>query len=142
MASVVPNNEATQFKAGEKQVEIAKKGAIKSAEVRKEKATMKKAIEWLLNSDIKITKGSMYDYYQKQGLDISKLSPTQLATLGLWQGALQGNATNFKTMMEANNEIVEESTSTPTIKIEINDNSNLEGIMYEANKSDKNDEGQ
>ena len=141
MASVVPNNEATQFKAGEKQVEIAKKGAIKSAEVRKEKATMKKAIEWLLNSDIKITKGSMYDYYQKQGLDISKLSPTQLATLGLWQGALQGNATNFKTMMEANNEIVEESTSTPTIKIEINDNSNLEGVMYEANKSDKNDEG-
>ena len=122
--------------------EIAIKGGKASGEVRKEKATMKKAIEWLLNSDIKITKGSMYDYYQKQGLDISKLSPTQLATLGLWQGALQGNATNFKTMMEANNEIVEESTSTPTIKIEINDNSNLEGIMYEANKSDKNDEGQ
>lgn len=122
--------------------EEQQKGGIKSGQVRKEKATMKKAIEWLLNSDIKITKGSMYDYYQKQGLDISKLSPTQLATLGLWQGALQGNATNFKTMMEANNEIVEESTSTPTIKIEINDNSNLEKVMYEANKSDKNDEGQ
>lgn len=121
--------------------ELGQKGGIKSGEVRKERATMKKAIEWLLNSDIKITKGSMYDYYQKQGLDISKLSTTQLATLGLWQGALQGNATNFKTLMEANNEIVEESTSTPTIKIEINDNSNLEGVMYEANKSDKNDEG-
>lgn len=120
--------------------EDTKKGQIASAKVRKERATMKKAIEWLLNSDIKITKGSMYDYYQKQGLDISKLNPTQLATLGLWQGALQGNATNFKTLMEANNEIVEESTSTPTIKIEINDNSNLEGVMYEANKSDKNDE--
>lgn len=121
--------------------EEQQKGGIKSGQVRKERATMKKAIEWLLNSDIKITKGSMYDYYQKQGLDISKLSTTQLATLGLWQGALQGNATNFKTLMEANNEIVEESTSTPTIKIEINDNSNLEGVMYEANKSDKNDEG-
>ena len=77
--------------------EEQQKGGIKSGQVRKERATMKKAIEWLLNSDIKITKGSMYDYYQKQGLDISKLSTTQLATLGLWQGALQGNATNFKT---------------------------------------------
>ena len=121
--------------------EDQQKGGIKSGQVRKEKATMKKAIEWLLNSDIKITKGDLFETFKKQGLDISKLNPTQLATLGLWQGALQGNATNYKTLMEANNEIVEESTSIPTIKIEINDNSNLEGIMYEANKSDKNDEG-
>ena len=35
--------------------EIAIKGGKASGEVRKERATMKKAIEWLLNSDIKIT---------------------------------------------------------------------------------------
>ena len=114
--------------------EDTKKGQIASAKVRKERATMKKAIEWLLNSDIKITKGSMYDFYQKQGIDISQLTPSQLATLGLWQGALDGNANNFKTMMEGNNEIVEEATPTPTIKIEINDNSNLEKVLYEENK--------
>ena len=117
------------------------KGGIKSGEVRKEKATFKKAIEWLLNSDIKITKGDIFETFKKQGIDISKLNPTQLATLGLWQGALQGNATNFKALMEANNEIVEESTSIPTIKIEINDNSSLEGAMYEEDIHNKNDEG-
>ena len=115
--------------------EEAKKGGIRSGEVRREKATMKKAMEWLLNSDIKITKGTMHDVYKEMGIDISVLNPTQLATLGLWYGAVTGNASNYKTMMEANDEILEESTaSTPTLKIEVVDNSKLEGAMYEENQ--------
>lgn len=118
-------------------------GGKRSAEVRKEKATMKKAMEWLLNSDIKVTKGTMYEVYQNMGIDIKCLNPTQLATLGLWYGAVTGNASNYKTMMEANNEVAEENNSTtPTLKIEVIDNSKLEGAMYEENKHNKNDNGQ
>lgn len=138
MASVVPNNEATQFKAGEKQVEIAKKGAMKSAEVRKERATLKKAVEWLLNSDIKITKGNIYEALKNEGIDISTLSSTQQATIGLWHGAVTGNANNFKTLMEANGEIIEELPSyTPEVEEveQIIDNSELEKALYEADKS-------
>lgn len=120
--------------------EEAKKGGIASGKARQEKKTMKKAIEWLLNSDIKITKGSMYDVFKNYGIDISKLDTTQIATLGLWYGAVTGNATNYKTIMEANNEITEgEGITAPTLKIEVVDNSKLEGVMYEENRHNEND---
>lgn len=113
--------------------EIARKGQIASTEAKKEKATFKKAIKWLLeDSNITINKGSLYESFKKSGIDISKLNTTQLATLGLWSGAVQGNATNYKTLMEANEEIQTE-TETPNININIVDNSNLEKIMYEDN---------
>ena len=38
-----------------------KKGGVASQKVQAQKRTFKKAIEWLVNSDIKITKGEMYD---------------------------------------------------------------------------------
>ena len=115
------------------------KGGKASGQARKEKATLKKAVEWLLNSDIKITKGSIYESFKNSGIDISKLSSSQQATLGLWHGAVIGNASNFKTLMEVNGEIVEETpTFNPSIDEveEIVDNSNLEKVLYEANKSD------
>lgn len=116
--------------------EIARKGQIASTEAKKEKATFKKAIKWLLeDSNITINKGSLYESFKKSGIDISKLNTTQLATLGLWSGAVQGNATNYKTLMEANEEIQTE-TETPNININIVDNSNLEKIMYEDNKTE------
>lgn len=116
--------------------EIARKGQIASTEAKKEKATFKKAIKWLLeDSNITINKGSLYESFKKSGIDISKLNTTQLATLGLWSGAVQGNATNYKTLMEANEEIQTE-TETPNININIVDNSNLEKIMYEDNNTE------
>ena len=116
--------------------EIARKGQIASTEAKKEKATFKKAIRWLLeDSNITINKGSLYESFKKSGIDISKLNTTQLATLGLWSGAVQGNATNYKTLMEANEEI-QTDTETPNININIVDNSNLEKIMYEDNKTE------
>lgn len=115
--------------------EIARKGQIASTEAKKEKATFKNAIKWLIESDIKINKGNLYESFKKSGIDISKLNTTQLATLGLWSGAVQGNATNYKTLMEANEEIQTE-TETPNININIVDNSNLEKIMYEDNNTE------
>lgn len=117
-------------------LEEQKMGGIASGKVRKEKATFKKAIKWLLeDSNITINKGSLYESFKKSGIDISKLNTTQLATLGLWSGAVQGNATNYKTLMEANEEIQTE-TETPNININIVDNSNLEKIMYEDNNTE------
>lgn len=117
-------------------LEEQKMGGIASGKVRKEKTTFKKAIKWLLeDSNITINKGSLYESFKKSGIDISKLNTTQLATLGLWSGAVQGNATNYKTLMEANEEIQTE-TETPNININIVDNSNLEKIMYEDNNTE------
>lgn len=113
---------------------IASKGGKNSQKVQKEKRTFKKAIEWLANSDIKLKGGSVYDTLKGMGIDVDALNPTQLATIGLWYGAVQGNAINYKTLMEGNNEIEEENSVNPTFKVEIIDNSNLEKQLYEANK--------
>jgi len=110
--------------------EIARKGQIASTEAKKEKATFKNAIKWLMESDIKIKGGNIYEYFKKSGIDISTLKPAQLATLGLWSGAIQGKAENYKTLMEANEEI-QIDNDTPTLNINIIDNSNFEKVMYE-----------
>lgn len=115
------------------QREIATKGGIRSGEVRQEKATFKKAIKWLVESDIKIKDGDILETFKKSGIDISNLNTTQLATLGLWYGAVQGNATNYKTLMEANEEI-ESNNETPSIEIKIVNNEDLEKVMYESGR--------
>ena len=109
-------------------LEEQKKGGIASGKARKEKATMKKILEMMLDEVPK-------DDNNKLGL-----TNGQLATLGLINGARCGNASNYKTILETIGEIANaESTTTPTIKIEINDNSKLEGVMYEENRHNEND---
>ena len=53
MASTVPNSEATQFRAGAEQVEIARKGGIASGEARRENAMMRKTLEMMLEKKYK-----------------------------------------------------------------------------------------
>lgn len=115
----------------EKAREIGRKGGIRSGQVKREKATFKKAMEWLVESDIKIKEGNIYETFKNSGIDISNLNPTQLATLGLWHGAVQGNATNYKTLLEANNELETGINETPSVTVNIVDNSDLEKVMYE-----------
>lgn len=128
-------NKEDNLKPGEYKLtlEEQKKGGIASGKARQEKATFKKAIKWLVESDIKITNGDILKTFKESGIDISNLNTTQLATIGLWFGAVQGNATNYKTLMEANEEI-ETQTETPSININVVDNSNLEKVMYDSNK--------
>lgn len=109
-----------------------KAGGIASGKARQEKATFKNAIKWLMESDIKIKDGNIYDYFKNSGIDISNLKPAQLATLGLWNGAIQGKAENYKTLMEANEEI-QTANDTPSLNINIIDNSNFEKVLYEDN---------
>ena len=129
--NLIPNSERTP----EELREMTTKGGIRSGEVRREKATFKNAIKWLVESDIKITEGNIVDKFKKAGIDISNLNPTQLATLGLWYEAVNGNATNYKTLMEANEEI-DSINTTPNVEIKIVNNEELEKVMYD-NKNDK-----
>ena len=125
-------NKEDNLKPGEYKLtlEEQKMGGIASGKARKEKATFKKAIKWLVESNIKITDGDILATFKKSGIDISHLDPTKLATIGLWYGAVNGNATNYKTLMEANDEI-QATNETPNIEIKIVDNSGLVKAMYE-----------
>ena len=67
-------------------------GGIRSGEVRREKATMKAMLEMLLNETNKKS-GKTY---------------RELATLGLLKGAINGNAQNYRTILEVLGELKEE----------------------------------
>jgi len=69
--------------------EIGRKGGIASGKARKEKATMKAMLEKLLDEEYKKT-GKTY---------------RELSTLGLINGAVKGNAQNYKTMLEVLGEL-------------------------------------
>ena len=131
----------------EKAKKNGRKGGIASGEARREKASLKKATEWLMSLDLSeiktkdFEKGSLAEFFTTRGFDISQLDASKLATLGNWLGAVYGNSSNYRTLGDYNNENVEDnSVSTPTLKIEINDNSNLEKVLYEENKHSKDDE--
>ena len=103
----------------EEQREIARMGGIASGKVRQEKATMKKQLEMLL--DETNSKGKTY---------------RELVTLGLLKGAVNGNASNYRTIVETLGELITaDNISSPTLKIEVVDNANLEKVLYEENKS-------
>ena len=90
-------------------------GGKKSGEVRKEKATMRKTLEMLLNE--KNNKGKTYK---------------ELATLGLIKGAVNGNSANYRTIVEVLGELMtSEERETPSITVNIVDNSDLEKVMYD-----------
>lgn len=91
------------------------KGGKKSGEVRREKATMRKTLEMLLEE--KNNKGVTY---------------RELTTLGLIKGAVNGNATNYKTILELLGELQSNANvETPSLKLEIVNNEDLESAMYE-----------
>lgn len=111
----------------QERTEIAKKGQIASTKVKREKKTMRETLREMLEEVADI-----------EGND-KGLTYKQLATLGLIKGSIQGNNANYKTIMETIGEVEMENT-TPTVKIEISDNSKLEGVMYETNRPSSNDD--
>ena len=94
--------------------EIAIKGGKASGVARKEKATMKKVLLDMLD-----------EIADKE----NNLTYRQMCTLGLLKGAVQGNATNYKTILETTGEI-EINSSTPEVTIKVVDNTELEKMMY------------
>lgn len=118
--NLIPMSERTK----EEQTKIATMGGKASGEARRQKATMRETLKMMLE-DIPIDEENK-----------NKLTNRELATLGLIKGARCGNSTNYRTMLEVIGELTSEgTTSTPTLKIEINDNSKLEKVLYEENRS-------
>lgn len=101
-------------KTPEERIESARKAGIASGQARREKATMKKTLEMLLNE--KNNKGKTY---------------RELTTLGLIKGAVDGKAENYKTIVQLLGELQEQANESPSLNINIVDNSNLEKALYE-----------
>ena len=93
-------------------------GGIASGKARKERATMKKVLMDMLDEVADKERGLTY---------------RQLTILGLLKGAIQGNATNYKTILETTGEI-ETSGSTPEVVIKVVDNTELEKAMYSGDE--------
>ena len=84
-------------------------GVKKSGEVRREKATMRKTLEMLLEE--KDSNGKTY---------------RETTTLGLIKGAVKGNAMNYKTIVELLGELQVESNNEPIIvRVDTTDKSEL-----------------
>lgn len=114
--NLIPFNKRTE---SEKR-RIATMGGIASGVARKEKATMKKTLEKLLDTVPDIESNP------------NKKTFRELSTEGLLIGAVQGKAENYKLMLQVIGELEQESDNeTPSININIVDNSNLEKTLYE-----------
>ena len=117
--NLIPMSERTK----EEQTKIATMGGKASGEARRQKATMRETLKMMLE-DIPIDEENK-----------NKLTNRELATLGLIKGARCGNSANYKTMLEVIGELTSEATTTPVLKIEVSDNSKLEKVLYEENRS-------
>lgn len=115
--NLIPFNKMSQSKRSE----IARKGAIASNKVQKEKKTFKMALKELLEEEV-----------MKDGKPTGK-TYQDLVNIGLVKGAMKGNAINYKTILETIGELESEKTevSVPTIKLEVVDNSKLESVLYD-----------
>lgn len=104
--------------------EIARKGGINSGIARREKATLRKTLEQLL------------DTVPKSESNPEGKTFRELTTEGLMIGAINGKAENYKIMAQMLGEMEEEqNTETPSVTITVVDNSNLEKAMYEEKDS-------
>ena len=102
--------------------ELGRKGGIASGKARREKKTMRETLEILLEMETKSGRTNREDI-----------------TIGLINGAKKGNATNYRTILETLGELsTQEQTTTPVVEIKVIDNSNLEKVLYEENRHNKN----
>lgn len=131
MASVVPNNEATQFKTGDKQVEIAKKGGIASGIARQRKSICNK----LLNN--MITSAEAKEELRVKGLlddDMTELAFSMYDLLSTSRDKKNEKTSDrlkaLEMLMSYADDGIQQSNETPNVSITIVDNSNLEKAMY------------
>ena len=114
MANILKNGNPQHILTKEDSI----KGGKKSGEVRQEKANLKKALEMMLE-----------EKEDKTGKTFKELT-----TLGLIKGAVFGKAENYKLIAQMLGELDQkDDVSTPEVVINVVDNSQLEGVLYEDN---------
>lgn len=113
-------NKGFDTRTTEEQHEIAVQGGKASGEARRQKATMKKVLQEMLE-EVANVKGNK-----------NNLTYKQLATLGLIKGAINGNASNYKTILEAIGELaVQSETKEPVININMINNEDLQKDFFD-----------
>lgn len=109
--NLMPVEELNSRRTPEQHSEDSRKAGIASGEARRQKATMKKTLEMLLEEENKKS-GKTY---------------RELATLGLIQGAVKGKSDNYRLILEIMGELNEKDNS--------NNNGILENLLGALNKA-------
>lgn len=127
----------------QERTEIARKGQKASTEVKRRKASIRDSLNRILSSGFKLpteikdeeVKGFV-SKLNSIGVDTKNLDLVDLMNLGQILSAIGGKAENYKALMDITEE--QQDTGTPIVEINVVDNSNLEKIMYEENRHNKN----
>lgn len=134
--NLIPLNERTK----DEQKVITTMGGLASGESRRKNASIKQSLKRILNSGFRLpteikdeeVKGFV-SKLNSLGVDTKNLDLVDLMNLGQILSAIGGKAENYKALLE----ITEESSNdkgTPSIEINVVDNSSLEKVMYETNR--------
>lgn len=134
--NLIPLNERTK----DEQKVITTMGGLASGESRRKNASIKQSLKRILNSGFRLpteikdeeVKGFV-SKLNSLGVDTKNLDLVDLMNLGQILSAIGGKAENYKALLE----ITEESNNdkgTPSIEINVVDNSSLEKVMYETNR--------
>ena len=117
-ANNLKNGEATQFRTGEEQVEIARQGGIASGQARREKKTIQKILADLLDSEIKDSP-QFAKLASKMGVESDKSVKDIFTMVCLLNSVKSGNLGDLErlskllgedTAKESNNGILDELT--------------------------------
>lgn len=142
--NLIPMNELTK----KEQRKIATMGGYASGEARRKKALIRDSLTKILQSGFKLPAEvedtdikNLIKKLNAVGIDTKKMELTDLINCGQILGAIGGKADNYRMLLESNGELTEreeEIKATPTLQIELVDNSNLEKTLYEENKHSEN----
>ena len=137
--NLIPLNERTK----DEQKEITTMGGLASGESRRRNASIKQSLKRILNSGFRLPTEikdeevkSFVSKLNSIGVDTKNLDLVDLMNLGQILSAIGGKAENYKALMDITEDT--QDTGTPIVEINVVDNSNLEKIMYEENRHNKN----
>lgn len=123
--------------------ELGRKGGIASGITRKKNAIIRNSLQKILNSNIKIPDNiedkDIKDYMNKLqalGVNTKEVSLVDLMNLGQILGAIGSKPECYRALLESSGELekIEEVNNTPSININVIDNSKLEKVMYEGDE--------
>lgn len=97
-ANNLKNGEATQFRTGEEQVEIARQGGIASGKARREKKSLRMLAEMLVGLEIKGKKNQQV--LEALGIPEEEWNHKTLCVLGMIKEAEKGNVKAFEKVQE------------------------------------------